>query len=99
MAYKATDWIHFSASVKGTVISKINRANPDLVPLMVITADTRNFGGTYSDGVLGFNLYDSKRALKNMRFGFEFGTPLLQDVNGVQLKRKETVTLGLQYSR
>lgn len=79
------------------MIFKIDGANPDLVLLMVIKANTRNSGGTYIDGALGFNLYASKGALKNMRFGFEFGTPLLQDVNGVQLKRKEAVTLGLQY--
>ncbi|WP_405211683.1 transporter [Dokdonia sp. Asnod2-E02] len=98
VAYKATDWISFSARVKGTVASEIDGANPDLNPLMVITADTRNSGGTYIDGGLGFNLYANKGTLKNVRFGLEFATPLLQDVNGVQLKRKETITAGLQYA-
>lgn len=38
-----------------------------------------------------------RATLKNLRFGFEFGYPLYQDLNGVQLKNKETLTLGLQY--
>lgn len=98
IAYKTADWISFSARVKGSVVSEIDGANPDLNPLMVITADTRNSGGTYIDGGLGFNLYAYKGVLKNVRLGVEVATPLLQDVNGVQLKRKETVTVGLQYS-
>ena len=36
--------------------------------------------------------------LKNLRFGFEFATPLLQNVNGTQLKTEETIILGLQYA-
>jgi len=98
VSYKATDWISFSARVKGTIVSEIDGADPDLVPLMVITADTRNSGGTYIDGGLGVNLYAFKGSLKNVRVGFEFATPLLQDVNGVQLKRQETISAGLQYS-
>ena len=98
MAYKAADWISFSARVQGSVVSEIDGANPLLNPLMVITADTRNSGGAYIDGGVGFNVYGYQGAFKDVRLGFEFATPLLQNVNGVQLKRKETVTAGVQYS-
>jgi len=30
--------------------------------------------------------------------GVEFAAPLYQKINGIQLKRKETITVGLQYS-
>nr|WP_321223197.1 transporter [uncultured Psychroserpens sp.] len=97
-AFKATDWLSFSARLEGLIVDEIDGANPDLNPMMVITADTRNSGGTYINSGLGFNLYVPKGTLKNMRFGFEFATPLLQKVEGVQLKQKETITLGLQYA-
>jgi len=82
LAVKATDWISFSARLEGLIVGEIEGVNSDINPMMVITADTNNSGGTF----------------KNLRFGFEFATPLLQDVNEVQLKTKETVTLGLQYA-
>ena len=37
-------------------------------------------------------------SLNDIRISFEFATPLLQVVKGVQLKRKETITAGLQYA-
>ena len=98
VAYKVLDWLSFSARVEGLLVSKLEGANPDLNPMMVITADTANFGGTYVNGGLGFNVYVPKGALKNMRFGFEIAQPLLQDVEGVQLKRKESLVGGVQYA-
>lgn len=98
IAYKATNWLSFSARVEGLLISEIEGANPLLNPTMVITADTSNSGGTFINGGLGFNIYVSKGTLKNLRLGFEFASPLLQDVNGVQLKINETITTGIQYA-
>lgn len=98
VAYKATDWISFSGRIQGSLVSEISGANPLLDPLMVITADTRNSGGTFVDAGLGINLYANQGTLKNVRLGFEFATPVFQDVNGVQLKREETLTAGVQYA-
>jgi hypothetical protein len=98
LGVKANDWLSFSARVEGVIVGEIEGANPDLNPNMVITADTNNSGGTFINSGLGFNLYSPDGALKDFRLGFEFATPLLQDVNGVQLKTKETITVGLQYA-
>lgn len=98
LAYKAANWLSFSARLEGLIVGEIDGANPNLNPMMVITADTRNSGGTYINSGLGFNIYVSEGSFKNMRFGFEFATPLLQDVKGVQLKQKETITFGVQYA-
>ena len=64
---------------------------------MIITADTNNSGGSFIYGGLGFNFLVPQGSLKKLRFGFEFSTPLYQNVNGTQLKQQETITLGLQY--
>jgi len=97
-AIKAANWLSISARVEGAIVGEISGANPDLNPMMVTTADTNNSGGTFINSGFGFNLYVPNGSLKNLRFGFEFATPLFQDVNGVQLKTKESITLGLQYA-
>lgn len=97
-AVKTTKWLSFSARLEGLIVEEISGANPNLNPIMVTTADTTNSGGNYINGGLGFNLYVPNGSFKNLRLGFEFATPLYQDLNGIQLKQKETITLGLQYA-
>lgn len=97
-AFIATDWLSFSGRIELGAIDKINGINPDLNPMMVITADTANSGMTYANAGVGFNLYAFKGSLKDLRLGFEAATPLFQNMNGIQLRNKETITLGLQYA-
>ena len=97
-AIKAAEWLSFSARLEGLLVGEIEGADPNLNPMMVITADTNNYGGTFLNGGIGFNIYIPSGALKNLRFGFELASPLYQDLNGVQLRNKETITLGTQYS-
>nr|WP_299387038.1 transporter [Allomuricauda sp.] len=98
LAVKAAEWISFSARLEGLIVGELEGADPNLNPMMVITADTDNSGGTFLNGGLGFNIYVPSGGLKNLRLGFELATPLLQDLNGIQLQNKETLTLGAQYS-
>jgi len=97
-AVKASSWLSFSLKTEGVVIDEISGANPDLNPNMVTTADTENSGGTLLNAGLGFNTYVSKGAFKNTRFGFEITVPMYQKLNGIQLKQKEVLTFGIQYS-
>ena len=97
-AIKASNWISLSARVQGLLVNKIQGANTALNPGMIITANTVNSGGEYVYGGLGLNFYVPKGDFKNFRFGFEFSSPIYQKVNGTQLKQKETITLGIQYS-
>ncbi|WP_281987600.1 transporter [Aquimarina aggregata] len=98
LAVKAADWLSFSGRVELGAIDKIEGTNPALNPMMVITADTANSGMTYANAGLGLNLYAFKGSLKDLRLGFEAAVPLFQNMNGVQLRTKETLTLGLQYA-
>jgi len=97
-AYKTNDWLSFSARGEVVAEERINGANPNLNPMMVTTAHTANSGGKHINGGLGFNIYIPKGKFKNVRFGFEYAYPLFQEPNGIQLKREETLTFGLQYS-
>ena len=95
LAFKTADWLSFSARIEGLIVGEIEGEDPNLNPMMVIPADS---GGTFINGGFGFNIYIPSGPLKNLRFGVELATPLYQDVNGIQLKTFETLTLGTQYS-
>ena len=98
LAYKTTEWLSFSLRLEGLAVSEIRGADTNLNPLMVVTADTNNSGGHLVNGGLGFNVYIPNGNLRNLRFGVEMATPLYQQVNGIQLRTRETLTLGTQYS-
>ena len=98
LAVVATDWLSFSARIEGASVYRIEGVDPNLNPAMVITADTRNSGGTFINSGIGLNTYISNGTLKNLRFGLEFGYPLYQDLNGIQLKLKEALVFGVQYA-
>ncbi len=95
---KLSSRLSLGAKLEGVWTDEISGADPNLNTMMVITADTNNSGGQLLNGGIGCNYYIPTGTLKNLRFGFEFGHPLYQDLNGIQLKNRETVTLGLQYA-
>ncbi len=97
-AIKTTNWLSFSGRIEGLIVDNINGENLKLNPMMVTTADTQNFGGNYVNSAVGFNMYIPKGSFKNIRLGFEYAYPIFQDLNGIQLKQEETITIGLQYS-
>ncbi|WP_215731634.1 hypothetical protein [Bizionia saleffrena] len=97
-AVNATNWLSFSARVEGMLVEQIKGSNSDLNPMMIITADTYNSGGTFINSGLGFNLLVPSGTFKDFRLGFEYAIPVLQNVNGIQLQTNETITLGLQYA-
>ncbi|QLE01439.1 transporter [Galbibacter sp. BG1] len=98
VAIPLKEWLSFSGRLKWAAIEMIQGANPALNPMMVVTADTANSGKTYAEAGLGFNLYAFKGSLKDVRIGFEAILPLYQNMNGIQLKNQETITIGFQYS-
>ncbi|MEP4532021.1 MAG: hypothetical protein ABJ004_02970 [Cyclobacteriaceae bacterium] len=99
VGFKTTEWLSFSAKVKGSVSGKISGADPAYTnPMMSPTLQTENFGGTTASSGLGFNIYIPNGALKNVRIGVEYELPLYQNLNGPQMKTTGIGTLGLQYS-
>lgn len=54
-------------------------------------ADPRNDGGSRLDGMLGLNLLKGPVSI-----GIEGGVPLYQDLNGLQLKTRWLLNIGMQ---
>jgi hypothetical protein len=97
-AIKATNWLSFSARIEGIIVDKIRGINTNLKPMMVTTANISNSGGKFVNKAFGCNLYAPNGKLKNLRFGLEYSAPFYQKPKGIQLKLKETITVGLQYA-
>ena len=47
---------------------------------------------------IGANVLFLNEMLKNLRIGAEVKLPIAQDLDGVQMKNKLLITLGLQYA-
>lgn len=94
IAVNVVDWLSLSGRLEGLWVDAISGANPELNPMMSTTTDTANYGGTFVNTGFGFNAY----FLESMKLGAEISVPIYQDVNGIQLKQKETISLGLTYT-
>lgn len=98
LGFKTTDWLSISARIQGVISEKIKGKNPDLMPMMVTTANTQNSGGKLISSGLGANFFIPEGSFKNIRFGIEYSLPVYQDLNGIQLEQQRSWTFGLQYS-
>ncbi len=97
-AAKAGDNLSVSIRLEGLIVEDINGNSRLLNPMMVTTADTRNYGGTYVNTGFGLNYLVTNGGLNGLRFAAECSTPLYQDLNGIQLKQNYNLTFGMQYA-
>lgn len=68
------------------IVAPVTAANPD------------NYGGERVDFAFGFNIAGQHGLFRGHRLAIEYGAPVYQDVNGVQLESDGTVTFGYQYA-
>ncbi|HKK11698.1 MAG TPA: transporter [Flavobacteriaceae bacterium] len=97
-AARAGDWLSFSIGLRGLIVDKIKGSSDLLNPMMVTTADPKNYGGTFISSGFGANFIVAKGSLKGLRFATECSLPLYQNLNGIQLKQNYTLTFGTQYA-
>ncbi|PZD77719.1 transporter [Mesonia sp. K7] len=96
LAYKTSDFLSLSGRIKAMSTERIEGKHPDLMPMMVTTANTENSGGIFVGYGLGANVY--LKRLKGLRLGAEINLPLYQKLNGIQLQQQRSFTIGTQYS-
>lgn len=95
VGYGLAPWISGSLRLGGEVRSDINGIDPNVIA-PVQTADPSNYGGERLDLHFGINLAGQEGVLQGHRLGLEIGLPLYQDLNGPQMERDWTVTIGWQ---
>jgi len=96
-AYQFAPWISASARVKGQTIGKIDGRDTRIMG-PVQTADPDNHGGRFIEAGLGLNLVGQDGYLRGQRIAIEATAPVHQDLNGPQMKRDWTLTVGWQYA-
>ncbi|GAA6211174.1 transporter [Hyphomicrobiales bacterium 4NK60-0047b] len=95
VAYQWAPWISTSLRLTGITQAEIDGIDPNIVA-PVQTANPDNFGGDRLDLALGVNMMVQSGRFEGHRFALEFGAPIYQDLNGVQLETDYTLTVGWQ---
>lgn len=93
-ARKWTNWLSTSLRLGGETEANIQGADPSLNPAMVPTADPNLRGGERIELSLGINLLAPSGAVKGHGLAIEFGLPVYQNLDGPQLERDWTATIG-----
>ena len=70
----------------------ISGQDPNIMKMMAPTSDPANYGGSRADLSLGITAMTGGHT-----FGFMYGVPILQDVNGIQMEVNSIWSLSYQY--
>lgn len=97
-AAKVSDYLSFSTSLTYKNVGKIDGADVDMNPMMMPLFNVQNSGRSQVELGIGSNFLIPSGSLKNLRFAVEVKSPLMQDVNGIQMKNKLIAILGVQYA-
>jgi hypothetical protein len=95
---KLTDWLSTSVRLEGQTWGDIDGADPDLMPMMVPTADPDRRGGTRMDACFGLSIEGPDGLLSGHRFDVEFCLPVYQRLGGPQLEADWRVIFGWRFS-
>lgn len=97
VSYRLADWISGSFRLIGSSVGKIDGQDANIMA-PVQTADPDFQGGTRVDTSFGLNLIGTKGFLTNQRLALELALPVVQDLNGPQLKTTSILTIGWQHT-
>ncbi len=93
-AYQWFPWISTSLRVEGNSVGAISGQDAELYQVLEPDANPACYGGQNINGYVGLNFYLNKGFLKNNKLSVEYGMPLYQNFNGIQLVPKSTIYAG-----
>ncbi len=93
--YQFLPWLNATARIGGIYSGDIDGRDAMIIA-PVTSADTDNYGGKTVEAGLGFKI--TPPVLDGVNIAAEFAAPIYQNLNGVQMERDYSFTLGLQYS-
>jgi hypothetical protein len=99
IARKWNSWLSNSLRVNSNLTGKITGFDPEISSFRTTDpdADKNNFGGFNSSINAGINIALTEGFFSGHRFGFEYGIPFYQYVNGMQMKKQGILYAGWQY--
>ncbi|MGJ4732219.1 copper chaperone PCu(A)C [Leptospira levettii] len=98
ISYLLFDSMSFSFRVAKQRWLNLQGLDATLDPKMDPQNDPYRQGGMRSDWFVGLNFLVTKRMLSGIRFGFEYGRPFHQNLNGPQLATRELFNVFASYS-
>jgi hypothetical protein len=87
LAYTWLDNLSSSVRFEGTVASDISGFDPTIYAYNEPSANRLNYGGQKLTSYIGSTYQFQKGILENNRLGIEFGLPIYQQLNGIQMKQ------------
>ena len=96
-AVKLSQEWSFATQLKYINRREIKGSYPALNPMMMPMFDAKNSGKDQLSLGLSANWY-FPGSLRNFRLGVSFEIPVVQDLNGIQMKTTSLLTFGIQYS-
>ncbi|MEM7661355.1 MAG: transporter [Pseudomonadota bacterium] len=95
VAYEPRPWVSLSGRLLGRTVGRVDGFDPQIVA-PVQTANPDFQGGETLEALFGVNLLGQTGVVRGHRLAFEFGFPLVRDLNGPQLETDYMFTLGWQ---
>jgi hypothetical protein len=83
-----------SLRLEGNYSEAISGNNIQLQSVMEPAATPFNYGGQSIYSYIGLNFYLNSGGLNNSKLSVEYGIPLYQNVNGIQLASANTLYAG-----
>ena len=98
-AYRILDNISISCRLAGSAVEEISGMDDDLNPMMITTASTDNYGGTFLRSFIGTNIvFGNSSIFRDLRLGIEAGLPVYEDYNGIQMNENLNLQVGAKYT-
>ena len=99
IAYRIAEWSSISARMQGVNMAEIKGMDGDLNPMMAPPANVNNTGYTRARTYFGANFsFGENPIIRDFKLGVEYGLPIYQDVNGIQMEESDTFVAGIRYS-
>jgi hypothetical protein len=93
------DWLSNSFRADLTITDKIKGYDSEIAGMRSVdpTADVNNYGGTRAAFYGGLNIAVPRGFFKGLRLSAEYGLPIYQNLNGVQMSLKSAFYTSIQY--
>jgi hypothetical protein len=95
--WAAYQWAYnFSSSVRlgYATLGAIQGANSTVYTWSEPATNPQNYGGTQVQAYIGSNYFIRAGLLKNQKIGLEYGLPLYQNLNGIQMRAKSALNVS-----
>jgi len=98
LSYKWANWLSSSIRVEDNLVGKITGYDANISPYRTTDpmANSKNYGGHKFNLLVGLNFLIPKGILKGNQLCIEYGMPVYQQVNGLQMKSTQLLFAGWQ---